>query len=149
MNENLMTDLVRQHIDAFNARNWDLYKNMMLPEAVYEEPATACRAVGPDAIVKGLETWTVAFPDLRGTIKNLIVQNDLAVAEIRWEGTHKGLLELPFGEIPPTLKTGLLDAVEVFRMKGDKLYEVRHYFDVMTILDQVGMPLPHLVATPV
>lgn len=133
-------NVVRDHLDAFAARDWDRYRKTVLPNVIYEEQATSRRAEGVDELLKTLETWTVAFPDLRGTIKNLLTQEDMVMAEILWEGTHNGLLKGPFGEIPATGKRGVVNAVEIFHFEGDKIREARHYFDVMTVLNQIGAP---------
>jgi steroid delta-isomerase-like uncharacterized protein len=132
--------LVREHLDAFSAKDWNRYRNTVLPNVVYEERATGRKAEGVDELLRTLETWTVAFPDLKGTVKNLLVQDDMVMAEIHWEGTHNGLLKGPFGEIPATGKRGKVEAVELFRFEGDRIRELRHYFDMMTVLNQIGAP---------
>ena len=91
-------------------------------------------------MLKAIQLWTLAFPDLKGTVKNAIVQDDMVMVEILWEGTHLGLLKGSFGEIPPTGKKGVVNAVELFQFKGGKIVELRHYFDLMTILNQIGVP---------
>jgi steroid delta-isomerase-like uncharacterized protein len=141
-------ELVREHIKAFSAKKWDLYRKPLVDDCLYNEPATHRSVEGVDAVVKALEMWTLAFPDLKGTVKNVVAHEDLVVAEILWEGTHKGYLKAPFGEIPPTNKIGRLEAVEIFRFRGEKIAEMRHYFDLMTILNQIGVPAPELVPTP-
>jgi steroid delta-isomerase-like uncharacterized protein len=135
-------NMVREHLNAFSARDWELYKKSLLPRVVYEEPATGTRAEGMDNALKSVQAWTMAFPDLKGTIKNVLHQEDMVMVEIRWEGTHNGLLKGPFGEIPPTGKKGVLEAVELFHFEGDKIREMRHYFDMMTVLRQIGVQLP-------
>jgi predicted ester cyclase len=62
------------------------------------------------------------------------------MAEVLWEGTHTGLLKGPFGEIPATGKRGSVNAVQIFHFEGDKIRELRHYFDLMTVLNQIGVP---------
>ncbi len=133
-------NVVRDHLDAFAAKDWDRYRKTLLPNVVYEERATGRRAEGVDDVLETLQTWTVAFPDLRGTVKNLLAQEDMVMAEIEWVGTHDGLLKGPFGEIPATGKRGVVNAVEIFHFDGDRIREARHYFDVMTLFNQLGVP---------
>ncbi len=140
-----LINVVKEHINAFSVRDWKRYKDTVVPRFVYEEPATRLRVEGVDPVLKALETWTVAFPDMKGTIKNLLVQDNMVMAEIVWEGTHKGLFKSPLGEIPATGKKGTLNAINLFTFEGDKIREARHYFDLMTILNQLGVPtLPTL-----
>lgn len=134
--------LVQEHLDAFSNRDWDRYRKTLLPRIVYEEQATGLRAEGVDSTLEAVKTWTVAFPDMKGTIENLLHQDDMVMAEIRWEGTHKGMLKFPFGEFAATGKRGVVHAVELFHFEGDKIREVRHYFDAMTVLKQIGADIP-------
>lgn len=135
-----LINLVQEHLRLFSAKDWAKYRAMMLPTVVYEEPATNRKVKGVDEMLNAIQLWTVAFPDLKGTVKSAIVQDDMAMVEIVWEGTHLGLLRGTFGEIPPTQKKGVINAVELFQFKGDKIVELRHYFDLMSILNQIGVP---------
>ncbi len=133
------TKLVQQHLGALSIRDWGRYKESLLPKVIYEERATALRAEGVDKTLAAIQNWTMAFPDLKCTVKNLLHQDDMVMAEIVWEGTHQGLLKGPFGEVPATGKRSSINAVELFHFEGDKIREVRHYFDMMTLLNQLGV----------
>jgi len=63
---------------------------------------------------------------------------DTVVLEITWQGTHTGDLISSMGAIPPSQKRVKLAAVQVIRFKGDKVVETRHFFDLMTLLAQIG-----------
>ena len=134
--------IVREHLEAFAQKDWQRYRASMLPKVVYDERATNRRAEGVDNMLDTIQPWTIAFPDLKPTVKNLLVQEDMVMAEIVWEGTHNGLLKGPFGEIPPTGRKGTVTAVQIYHFEGDKIRELRHYFDLMTILAQLGVTLP-------
>jgi len=68
---------------------------------------------------------------------------DTVVLEITWQGTHTGDLISSMGAIPPSQKRVNLEAVQVVRFKGDKIVETRHFFDLMTLLAQIGaLPVP-------
>jgi steroid delta-isomerase-like uncharacterized protein len=131
-------EILRKHLDAFAKSDWTAYKSMLTDNAIYEEEATQRTATGPDPIVKAIQPWKKAFPDLKATIKNVVVTGDAVVAELEWEGTHKGTLEGPMGPIPASGQRGKLAAVEVVRFENGKIREIRHYFDLMTILTQIG-----------
>jgi steroid delta-isomerase-like uncharacterized protein len=134
--------LVEENLKAFTARDWNTYQRNLLPRFVYDEQATGLRAEGMDEAMKAIKSWTLAFPDLKGTIENIFHQDDMVMAEIRWEGTHNGTLKGPYGEFPPTGKKGVVKSVELFHFEGDKIREVRHYFDMMTLLHQIGVEVP-------
>jgi steroid delta-isomerase-like uncharacterized protein len=132
--------IVREHLEAFAAKDWKRYRDALAPRVVYEERATGRRAEGVDRMLDTIKPWTEGFPDLKPTIKNLLVQEDMVMAEIVWEGTHNGLLKGPFGEIAATGRKGSVSAVQVYHFEGDKIRELRHYFDLMTVLNQLGVP---------
>lgn len=134
--------LVQEHLEAFSSRDWDRYKKTLLPRVTYQEQSTGIRAEGVDNTLKAIQTWTLAFPDLKGKITNLLHQDDMVMAEIRWEGTHNGLLKIPVGEFPATGKRSVVNSVELFHFEGDKIREVRHYFDTMAVLNQIGVQVP-------
>jgi steroid delta-isomerase-like uncharacterized protein len=135
-------NVVRDHLDAFSTKNWDRYRETVLPNVVYFERATDRKVEGVDELIGFIRAWTTAFPDLRGTVQNMLFQDDMVMAEIRWEGTHDGLLKGDFGEIAPTGKKGVVEAIELFQFEGDRIREFRHYFDMMTLLKQLGAELP-------
>lgn len=134
--------LVQEHLDAFSSRDWDRYRKTLLPRVTYQEQSTGIRAEGVDNTLKAIQTWTLAFPDLKGKITNLLHQDDMVMAEIHWEGTHNGLLKIPVGEFPATGKRSVVNSVELFHFEGDKIREVRHYFDTMAVLNQIGARVP-------
>ena len=110
-------------IEAFN--NGDLDKFMDLAgDATYNELGTGRRT---------------AFPDVIGTITNTIELGDQVVQEITWTGTHNGPLATPDGEIPATGKSQTTPAVMVSEYDGDQLKESRHYFDMMSLMAQIGV----------
>jgi predicted ester cyclase len=85
-----------------------------------------------------------AFPDMKGTITNLVVSENQAVAEVMWEGTHKGELKTPFGVIPPSSTHNANRAILVLKVENDLIVQDRHYFDFLAILRQIGA-LPELM----
>jgi steroid delta-isomerase-like uncharacterized protein len=140
-------DIFRKQLEAFGKGDWATYKSFINDDTVYDEEATQRIATGPDEIVQVAEGWKAAFPDGRGTIKNIVATGDAVVAEIVWEGTHKGTLQGPMGALPPTGRRVDVAAVQVVRFDNGKIREVRHYFDLLTLLSQIGAA-PRAAAAP-
>ncbi|MEK6226861.1 MAG: ester cyclase [Chloroflexota bacterium] len=135
--------LAKEGIDAFSAGDWERFKAPLSSDAVYEELATQRKVQGPDEIVEATKGWKEAFPDAKGTITKVTEGSDTVVLEITWEGTHTGDLISSMGAIPPSQKRVKIPAVQVVRFKGDKVVETRHFFDLMTLLAQIGaLPVP-------
>jgi predicted ester cyclase len=130
---------IKKHLADLSASKWNEYKASLAPDAVYEEVATHVRVKGADDYLKVIQRWKRAFPDLSATVLNTIVAGDKIVAEVEWEGTQSGPLEGPFGTIAPTNKRGLIRAAIVTTVKHDKVVEVHQYFDVLTLLGNLGI----------
>lgn len=128
-----------KHMRSYIENDWDAYKKDYDPKAEYVEMATRQAARGPDEIMKLVQRWKVGFPDLRGEIKNSALTGDKAFVEIEWAGTHTGTFEGPFGPVAATGKYGTVSAVLIFTFKGDKIMSAHHYFDVLTVMMQVGI----------
>jgi steroid delta-isomerase-like uncharacterized protein len=129
----------RAMIEVYNERNWDRAKAIMTPDFVYDEVATNRKATGADATIEAWKAWAQAFPDAKGIIHGANVsETGTAVVEVTWKGTHQGTLQTPNGPIAPTGKPIEVRACAVMELKGEKVRVQRHYFDMVTLLQQIG-----------
>ncbi len=140
---------IKKHLDDLSAGRWDDYKAAFANDVIYEELATRTRIQGADEYVAAVQRWKRAFPDLKATLLSSFQAGDKMIAELEWEGTQSGPLDTPFGTIQPTNKKGRVRAVLVVTMKGEKIAESHHYFDLLTVLAQTGaMPGLGAMAQP-
>lgn len=137
-----MLNIIKKHLEDLAAGKWREYEAALATNVVYEEPATRMRVVGAAEYVNAVKRWKTAFPDLRAEDLKLYEAGDTVIAELMWAGTHEGKFEGPFGTIAPTFKKGGVKAVLVCKLKGEKIVEARNYFDVFTILAQLGIAPP-------
>ncbi|HEY7957255.1 MAG TPA: ester cyclase [Polyangia bacterium] len=143
-----MITILRRQLEALGERDWKTYRSLFTDDAIYEEEPTQRRVQGPGAIVELVEKWTRAFPDLQATVQSAFAGGaggDRLVAELKWEGTLRGPLEGPFGPVSPTGLRGTMPAVQVVCFEGERISEIRHYFDFLTLLVQAGV-MPSLRA---
>jgi hypothetical protein len=63
---------------------------------------------------------------------------DTAVFELVWKGVHTGPLQTPTGTLPASNKPIELPACQVVRIEGGKVKSASHYFDMLTMLTQIG-----------
>ncbi|HSG08194.1 MAG TPA: ester cyclase [Longimicrobiales bacterium] len=138
MGDQELRQLARDSVDAFNQADWDRWRKLHASNIVYEEIATGQKLIGHDEILTGLKAWREAFPDLKGTVKNLLVGEDQAVVEVEWSGTQKGNLMTPFGTIPPSGRSNVTRAMLVLRVEKDRIVSDRHYFDFYGMLRKLG-----------
>jgi steroid delta-isomerase-like uncharacterized protein len=134
-----MKEVLEKQLRAFSAGDWKTYRETISDRSVYEEEATGRRVTGADEVVRTVEPWLKGFPDCVGRIKDAIASGDAIVAELEWTGTQKGALTGPFGTIPPTNKQVRVPAVLVLRFEGERIREARHYFDLLSLLRQLGI----------
>lgn len=123
-------------VEAFNNADWDSMSGL-LGSSTYNELGTQRTLEGGD-IIEAMQGWRTAMPDVKGTITSVVEAGDQVVLEISWHGTHTGPMATPDGEIPPSGKPQTTPAAWILDFEGDSLKESRHYFDMLTFLQQIG-----------
>jgi steroid delta-isomerase-like uncharacterized protein len=127
-------------ITAYNDRNWDKAKAAITTDFLYDEVATGRKVEGADATLDAWKGWAQAFPDSKGSFDRAhVAGNDTVVLELTWRGTHQGPLGTAMGNIAPTGKSIEIRAVAIVEMKGEKARSQRHFFDMATLLQQIGL----------
>lgn len=130
------TDHATSMVEAFNNADWGSMSGL-LGSSAYNELGTQ-RTLEGSAIIEAMQGWRAAMPDVKGTVTNAAEAGDQVVLEISWHGTHTGPLVTPDGEIPPSGRSQTTPGAWIFDFEGDSLRESRHYFDMLTFLQQIG-----------
>ena len=130
--------LAREAVDAFSRGDWERLRTALAPNTVWEQVCTEDRLEGPDAVVDHNRAWKRAFSDARGSVTNALCTDDTAVLEVTYQGTHDGDLQTPQGAIPPSGRSASVRTVLMVRVADGRITEVRQYFDLLTILGQIG-----------
>src|SRR5262245_32336870 len=137
-----MLELIKRNLAAFAAADWEAYKADFAPGIVYDEVATGRRVTGADEVVALDNGWKKAFPDGHATVKNFYTGGEgIGVVELEWAATHKGTLETPFGSLPASNKGVKVPAVMICKIVNGKIAEIHHYFDMLSLLRQIGAPV--------
>ncbi len=126
------------NIEAFSAGDFDRYADTLADGVVYVEAGTQRRTEGKEANLELMRAWKASFPDAKGTITNIFGSGDQAVAEITWTGTHSGDLEGTSGIIPASGRQIEVAACITVSALGGEITEAHQYFDLMTLLAQIG-----------
>ena len=135
-----LTNVAKALIEAYNEKNWDRAKASITPDFVYDEVATGRKVTGIDATIDAWKGWAQAFPDSKGSYQGAHVAEDgTVVLELTWKGTHQGPLQTPKGAIPATGKSIEVRGCAVIQVAGEKARSQRHYFDMATLLQQLGV----------
>ena len=138
MAEQDLVRISRDIVDAFNASDWERSKVPLTPNTVYNEVGTQRSLKGPDQIIEVLQGWKQAMPDVKGTITNCVAAGNTVTMEVSWSGTQTGPLVGAGGTIPASGKSMTTPSGWIFEFEGEKIRESRHYFDMVTLLTQLG-----------
>jgi steroid delta-isomerase-like uncharacterized protein len=112
-------------------QNWSKAKETLTTDAVYDEKGTHRRIQGAGEIIDAWQGWAKAFPDSKATFVREFETGDTAVLV---KGTHTG----PLHTIPSSNKPVDFPACQVSKVEGGKVKNISHYFDMLTMLTQIG-----------
>jgi predicted ester cyclase len=137
-----VTELVQKSVDEWNNKD---------KKAFLINFTESSKIIGPDGSVmhglKGVEMfwefWQGAFPDNKGTIKDIFAAGDRAYARLTVESTHTGTLHLANGnQIPATGRHTSLSVTQVHAIRHNKFVTSRILLDQFDLFTQLGlMPL--------
>jgi predicted ester cyclase len=106
---------------------------------VYDEVATNRKPQGVNDVLAVWQGWAKAIPDSKATFHTASASGNTVVFEVTWHGTHTGPLQTPSGEIAPTGRKIAIRACQVVEVANDKAQLMRQYFDMATLMQQLGV----------
>jgi steroid delta-isomerase-like uncharacterized protein len=131
-------EIAKAAVTAYNEKDWDKTRGLLAADAVYDEKATNRHLEGAGQIIEAFQGWADTFPDSKATFIREFASGDTAILELVWKGVQTGPLQTPTGAIPASNKPIEMPACEVFRIQGGKIQSASHYFDLLTLLKQIG-----------
>jgi steroid delta-isomerase-like uncharacterized protein len=138
MAQDTVIDIAKASVIAYNEKNWNAAEAALSPEIVYEEIATQRRPKGIRDVLAAWRGWAEAIPDSKATFRNAVASGNTAVLEMTWRGKQTGTLQTPDGPLPPSGKSIEIQACQIIEVEGTKATSIRHYFDMATLLQQLG-----------
>jgi steroid delta-isomerase-like uncharacterized protein len=126
--------IVREHMESENRHEFDVTL-ATFEHPRYEIVPTGEVHDGAEAVARYFEESRTAFPDQRNELIALHHADDAVAAEFWLKGTHDG----PLRGIPPTGRSFTCRCLALFLFEEDRLVCERVYFDVATILGQLGL----------
>lgn len=124
---------------AYGKKNWDAVRAAVTPGVIYDEVATHRKIKGADEVIACWKGWAAALPDSKATFHKAEVSGDTVILEVTWRGTQTGPLETPAGPIAATGRPIELRACQVTQVARGKVKTMRQYFDMATLLQQLGV----------
>ena len=126
--------LIRRFVDCLNSGSPSAVEEFIAADYVYHNPALP--DVKDFATLKRFNTMTsVAFPDLRFTIEDLIAEGDKVVYRYSATGTHKGDLS----GIAATEKMVTITGMVISRILNGKVQEDWEQTDMLGLMQQLGV----------
>lgn len=130
----LTLEIAQQFTSAWNRRDFQSCRDLCHPDYVYAGPDGKELTGGPEVSTNVAQMYTNAFPDAILTIDRAYPQEGLVVVEMTGRGTHKG----PFMGHAPTGKRVEVKICSVLEIRDGKIRREREYFDLHTMLTQIG-----------
>lgn len=129
----------RRFYQLFNERRFEIATTMLNPRIHWLNVASGQEYHGPEEVKGYWQSWVDVFSDAKVEIERLDADDQGMVVEFFGRGTHSGPLPTPSGPIAPTGKKIDMRFCEVIRMASDKIGSARLYFDMLTMLRQLGV----------
>jgi steroid delta-isomerase-like uncharacterized protein len=134
--------LVREHMESENVHQFDVTM-ATFSHPRYEIVPTGEVHDGEEAVRRYFEETRAAFPDQRNELVALHHADDAVIVEFDLKGTHRGSLR----GIEPTGREFTCRTIALFLFEDDRLVCERVYFDLLTILTQLGIAASPVAAS--
>jgi steroid delta-isomerase-like uncharacterized protein len=133
-----LQQIAARHYDQVNSDDYSGAADVFSSDVVTTPPGMA-PMTGIAAFVAYSQGFRVAFPDGRIHGDRYVEGNGVVVVEGRFTGTNDGPLETPAGRLPATGRALDLPFADVFGIVDGKITDHRIYYDVATMMAQLGL----------
>lgn len=130
--------LWQRHVLAENRRDIPGLLATLVEEPQYTLMATGQVYQGKTGVASFYQGLFDGLPDATFDLVSVTIGEQMVVEESRFRGTHNGELF----EIPATGKFVTFPLIIMFPVVGDRFYGERMYFDMNTLLEQMGLAEP-------
>lgn len=126
--------VVREHMESENRHDFEATL-ATFSHPHYELVPTREVFDGKEAVLEYFRASRTAFPDQRNELRALHHGDDAVIVEFDLLGTHQG----PLRGLPPTGRSFRCPMTAFFFFEGERIVCERVYWDVTTILRQLGL----------
>src|SRR5216684_4817628 len=110
-------------------------RELVSNECRYHDPAFPSLTSGAENINRHISTCRSGFPDLKFTIDDTIAERNEVVIHWTARGTHKA----QFLGMSPTNRAATVSGTSIFRIEGGKITEQWVDWNLMTLMEQLGV----------
>src|SRR3984893_5184060 len=131
--------LIRQVYAVAEVKDSKGFINLFTKDGYFYDVSAGVKYYGND-IGKTVDIYAKAFPDMHRELIEIFVKNDenVVIVELTLNGTHKGPLSLPAGDIPPSNNVMNAPCCDVFYLVNGKVNAFHCYTAGTIILSQLG-----------
>jgi steroid delta-isomerase-like uncharacterized protein len=130
-------DLIRNYLKEMDNQNFEIFNEVYAPDAKIYYPSNSSEPMPIELSIPMAKSFYKGFPDFSHGIEELISVGDKVILRSIDRGTHQG----EFNGIPATGKKIEMGVLAIFYFKEGKIVEVREEFDMMGLMQQLGMEL--------
>ena len=94
---------------------------------------------GPEGYMRLGLFFVENFPDQRVELTDVFATEDRVTVECIWRWNDTGPLYLPAGALPSRRRSGELPGCFVFQIREGKIASVHSYYDMLTLMEQLGL----------
>ena len=127
-------DIAREYAECVNRRDFDRIRQLFDSGYSYTG-GDGRRQDGPQAGIDVVQMYVSAFPDVKSEIRQVHTAGDTVVLEFIARGTHQAELM----GIPATGRKVEVSICTVLDIRNGKIYAEREYFDVLHMMQQLGV----------
>jgi steroid delta-isomerase-like uncharacterized protein len=125
--------------DCFNQRDLDGAAALVTEDFILTDLAAGVTLHGPAGLRQWLDGFLMTLPDARAEVTRIIDAGEWVASEHVGRGTNTGPIPSQAGMLPPTGRSIELAIAEVYQLRDGKLASLRAYYDMATMLRQLGL----------
>ncbi|MDR3708754.1 MAG: ester cyclase [Capsulimonadaceae bacterium] len=125
---------MQRFVEFINTASETLAEELISPDAIFHVTGTPEPMRGPAGYLSIIGMMRGGFPDIQWTLEELVAEGDRVAARFIMRGTHQGVF---FG-VPPSGKKVVVQAMNIYRLSGDKFVEEYGQPDMFGLLQQIG-----------
>jgi steroid delta-isomerase-like uncharacterized protein len=133
-----MGKLIGDYLAAWNSHDTKKVLSFFTEDIVYEDVAVGVVKRGKKELNDFIDEFFTGFPDLKFEVRNHFFSMERSCREWVMTGTHSG--DLP--KLPATGRTIKVRGAGISEVKGDKISRHTDYYDMVTLLRQLGVLPP-------
>jgi predicted ester cyclase len=137
--------IVDAYVAAYNEHSSDEVARLYDANAMLLYSDSPTPRFGRTEVINGLESFFVAFPDVRMDYTFFMSDSTFFAIEGTWRGTHTGPLQSSAGEVPPTGRQIEMRFAMIAEISPEGLIvSDRGYYNVQDFIRQIfpqGVPL--------